>query len=129
MKIKYTLIHKNDLVKGINLLDSSHTILWVGETKTGNILFVTIKTTTIKNILKMELPFESMEKSLRNILKAAKIETYGELMNFTQEELLKFRGFGVDKLKLVTKLLDRKKLMLRNSPIRQEWIEKASSTV
>jgi DNA-directed RNA polymerase subunit alpha len=57
-------------------------------------------------------PLEDLELSVRafNCLKAAKINSLSELVNYTQDELMKFRNFGQKSLSEIEQVLHERGL-------------------
>src|SRR5690606_1998728 len=60
----------------------------------------------------LNTPLEDLELSVRafNCLKAAKINSLSELVQYTQEELMKFRNFGQKSLTEIEQMLSEKNL-------------------
>lgn len=60
----------------------------------------------------LSTPLEDLELSVRafNCLKAAKINSLSELVNYTQEELMKFRNFGQKSLSEIEQVLNERGL-------------------
>ena len=63
---------------------------------------------------KMELPIAHMDLSVRasNCLEAEGIQTIGELVNLSQDQIMAFKNFGRTSLKEITRKLDEMNLTL-----------------
>ncbi len=70
----------------------------------------------IKRKKLLETPVDDLELPIRayNCVKAAKIETLGELMNCTKEDLAEHRNFGQKSIAQVEQVLENMGLKLKN---------------
>jgi DNA-directed RNA polymerase subunit alpha len=64
----------------------------------------------------LKTPLEDLDLSVRafNCLKAAKINSLSELVQYEQEDLMKFRNFGQKSLSEIDQVLHERGLELRN---------------
>lgn len=109
-------IHPEDAIKDASRILIQHLILITDENITFNDSssredsIVDEHTLHMRKLLKT--PLEDMDLSVRayNCLKAAKINSLGELVRFDMHELLKFRNFGKKSLVEIEELLQTKGL-------------------
>ncbi len=72
------------------------------------------KCCNLRKVLKT--PLEDLDLSVRafNCLKAAKINSLSELVQYEQEDLMKFRNFGQKSLSEIEQVLSERGLAFRN---------------
>lgn len=109
-------IHPEDAVKEASRILIQHLMIITDE----NITFDTKKEekedVVDESLLQLRkvlnTPLEDLELSVRafNCLKAAKINSLSELVQYTQEELMKFRNFGQKSLTEIEQMLQEKNL-------------------
>ncbi|MEG2755301.1 MAG: DNA-directed RNA polymerase subunit alpha C-terminal domain-containing protein, partial [Mucinivorans sp.] len=63
-----------------------------------------------RQLLKTKLTEHDLSVRALNCLKAAEVETLGELVRYHRNDLLKFRNFGKKSLSELDELLERKEL-------------------
>lgn len=109
-------IHPEDAIKEASRILIQHLILITDENITFEAESRENENVVDEHILHMrkllKTPLEDLDLSVRayNCLKAAKIDTFGDLVQYESHDLLKFRNFGKKSLVEIEELLENKDL-------------------
>ena len=109
-------IHPEDAVKEASRILIQHLLLITDENITFEDAVRKVDTIVDEHVLHMrkllKTPLEDLDLSVRayNCLKAAKINSLGEMVKYDTHELLKFRNFGKKSLVEIEELLTTKNL-------------------